>query len=503
MYYPDLNNFRKLARKGNLVPVYREILADLETPVSAYIKISRGAQYSYLLESVEGQEKIGRYSFLGAFPSMIFKSKGGKADLTIDGKNKEVRIKKDPLEHIRKMLNKYRPVKIKGLPRFFGGMVGYVSYDTVRFFENIPDKNPDDLGFPDCIFFLTDTLLIFDHIEHNIKVVSNAVIDGNPDEAYSKACSKIDFLVRRLKESGSEIRCKDGMRVNSDSGRKVFIDDFKSKCNFTQKEFEDIVDKAKGYIRKGDIIQTVLSQRIEGRVNVHPLDVYRALRIVNPSPYMYFLKMDDLNVIGSSPEVFLRVEGGVATVRPIAGTRRRGKNEKEDKKLEIQLLADAKEKAEHVMLVDLGRNDLGKVCEYGSVGLKHNMVVERYSHVMHIVSEVAGKLRKGKDCFDCFRACFPAGTVSGAPKIRAMEIIDELENVRRGLYAGAIGYFSFSGNTDTCITIRTILMHNRHAYVQAGAGIVADSKPQLEYQETLNKAKAMLQAIKLSQNGME
>jgi len=502
MYYPSLSEFRKLAKRGNLIPVYREILADLETPVSAFLKIARDTPYAYLLESVEGQEKIGRYSFLSANPSLIFKSKGERVYLIIDGQETEIKMKQDPLDNLKEVMHRYKPVKVKGLPRFFGGMVGYISYDMVRFFEKLPDKNPDDLNLPDSIFLLTDTLLIFDHIEHSIKIVSNVVIKDNPDYAYQTACLKIEFLVKRLKEPlkansrASSTTTSSGRVYSANSSKEKF------KSNLTKNEFERIVKKAKEYIKKGDIIQTVLSQRIETKIDANPFDVYRALRIVNPSPYMYYLKMGNLKVIGSSPEVFLRVEDGIATVRPIAGTRPRGIDEKEDRKLETQLLSDEKERAEHVMLVDLGRNDIGRVCEYGSVRLSESMSIEKYSHVMHIVSEVTGKLRKGKDGFDCVRACFPAGTVSGAPKIRAMEVIDELEPLKRGLYAGAVGYFSFSGNVDTCITIRTILMNKASAYIQAGAGIVADSRPENEYRETLNKARALLKAIEMAQVGL-
>jgi len=499
MYYPSLTEFRKLAKQGNLVPVYREILADLETPVSAFLKISRGAPYAYLLESVEGQEKIGRYSFLGANPSLIFKSTGQQVYLTVDGQNTELRAKQDPLENLKEIIHRYRPVRVKGLPRFFGGMVGYISYDMVRFFEKIPSRSLDDLNFPSSIFLLTDTLLIFDHIEHSIKIVSNATVRDNPDYAYKLACSKIEFLAETLKSSREAHYAVDQQVPDENRIRSPL----RWKSNFTKNEFEKIVRRAKCYIRRGDIIQTVLSQRIETEINVDPFDIYRALRVVNPSPYMYYLKMGELDIIGSSPEVFLRVEDGIATVRPIAGTRQRGKDENEDRKLEAGLLSDAKEKAEHIMLVDLARNDLGRVCRYGSIRLTENMSIEKYSHVMHIVSEVRGRLRQDRDGFDCVRACFPAGTVSGAPKIRAMEIIEELEPLRRGIYAGAVGYFSFSGNVDTCITIRTIIVNNSRAYIQAGAGIVADSRPQNEYYETLNKAKALLKAIEIAQAGLE
>ncbi|MDD5746489.1 MAG: anthranilate synthase component I [Candidatus Omnitrophica bacterium] len=500
MYHPSCEEFKRLSKKGNLIPVYRELLADLETPVSAFMKIDNDA-YAYLLESVEGGEKIGRYSFLGCNPSLVFKSKGRDIELLKkkNGRFRSTRFtaEQDPLQEIKKIMQGYRFVDVAGLPRFCGGLVGYISYDTVRFFESIPDKNPDDLNLADCTFVLTDTILIFDHVSHTIKIVSNAFIGNNRHKSapeleriYGDSIRKINALANLLQRP---VRLRKKIKK---AGA------FCVKSNLSKPEYEHSVRKAKEYIRSGDIIQTVLSQRFKVEVNVDPFDIYRALRIVNPSPYMYYLKFDDTKLVGSSPEVMVRCEGHRAEVRPIAGTRKRGKNEEEDARLADNLLHDPKELAEHIMLVDLGRNDLGRICRAGSVEVKELMVIEKYSHVMHIVSDVQGTLNKGKDEFDVLRATFPAGTVSGAPKIRAMEIIDELEPVRRGPYAGCVGYFSFSRNLDTCITIRTIIVKDSTAYVQAGAGIVADSVPAKEYQETVNKARALLHAIEMAMKGM-
>ena len=490
MYYPSLKEFIKKAKEGNLIPVYQEILADFETPVSAFTKIDTG-NYAYLLESAERGEGLGRYSFLGSNPSLIFKSKGKRVEIIKDGK-KKVRKVSDPLVVLKKLMSRYKFVKVKGLPRFVGGMVGYLSYDMARVFERLPDENPDDLNLPDAIFLLTDTILIFDHLEHKIKVISNAHIKKNPKKAYQEAIGKIEGLISQLRKP-----IREGSRVKG-QGLRVKI-----KSNFTKEAFKKRVRKAKEYIRAGDIIQVVLSQRLETKITVDPFDIYRALRTINPSPYMYYLKCKGLRLIGSSPEILVRLEEGMVEVRPIAGTRPRGRTEKEDRALEKELLADPKERAEHIMLVDLGRNDVGRVAEFGTVKVNELMVIERYSHVMHIVSDVAGKLKRNRDSFDVLRASFPAGTVTGAPKIRAMEIIDELEPVRRGPYAGAVGYFSFSGNLDTCITIRTIVIKGNQAYIQAGAGIVADSIPEREYRETLNKAKAPIKAIENAEKGLE
>ena len=484
MYSPDKKLFLKLAKKGNMIPVYREITADLETPVSAFLKIGTG-DYSYLLESVEGEEKIARFSFLGSNPSLIFKSKGRDIEIIENKRLKRYKTKSDPLTEIKNIMREFRFVKREGLPRFCGGLVGYIGYDVVRFFEDIPDKNPDDLKVPDSIFVLTDTLLIFDHVMHRIKIVSNAHVKEDPSRAYEDAVKKIENIAKTL--SGREAPRERGSRER----QKINI-----KSNFTQEAFSKIILKAKKYIKNGDIIQVVLSQRLKADMGKRdPFNIYRSLRSINPSPYMYYLKFKDIKLIGASPEIMVRCEDGKIELRPIAGTRPRGKDKAEDARLEKELLLDPKERAEHVMLVDLGRNDVGRVSEFDSVKVEELMKIEKYSHVMHIVSSVVGRLPKSRDVYDLLRASFPAGTVAGAPKIRAMEIIDELENKKRGPYAGCVGYFSFSGNIDTCITIRTILVNRNTAYIQAGAGIVADSRPRREYQETLNKAMALIKAI--------
>jgi anthranilate synthase component 1 len=496
MFCPSFGQFKKLAKKGNLLPVYKEILADMETPVSSFTKIGTG-RYAYLLESVEGGEKLGRYSFLSSCPALIFESKGRKVTVSVRAPViRQVIETNNPLEELKKIMQKYKPVKVEGLPRFYGGAVGYIGYDMVRFIEDIPGSNPDDLNLPDCKFIFTDNLLIFDHITHTIKVVSCVHLDREGKDLktlYDEACSEIEKLIAELRKEP-----KKRPKAKQLTGSKIIIE-----SNFTRRGFERIIERAKEYIRAGDIIQTVLSQRLQTKVGAHPFDIYRALRVINPSPYMYFLSLGGINLLGSSPEILVRQEGRRVEVRPIAGTRRRGNDEFEDKKLERELLKDPKERAEHLMLVDLGRNDLGRVCEYGSVKVPELMVIERYSHVMHIVSGVVGKLRRGMDSFDVLRACFPAGTVSGAPKVRAMEIIEELENLKRGQYAGAVGYFSFQGNMDMAITIRTIVIKGKKAFFQAGAGIVADSIPKNEYYETVNKAKALYEAIEMAEKGLE
>jgi len=485
MYYPSKKEFIELSRKANLIPVYKEIIADMETPVSAFRKIE--GKYSYLLESVEGGEKIGRYSFLGSNPILIIRSKGRKIEIISNGKT-EI-IEGDPIDALKKVLSRYRSVKIKGLPRFYGGLVGYLGYDIVRHLEKLPDKNPDDLKLPDMQFLLTDTILAFDRINHKISIISNVLIEDDPNKAYETAIKKIDALEKKLT----------GPAKDEAKFKPVKESELKLSSNFTKEAFEDAVKKAKGHIESGDVIQVVLSQRFKTGIKGDTFRIYRILRTLNPSPYMYYLKFGDTSLIGTSPEVMVRLEDNVATIRPIAGTRRRGANGEEDARLEKELLADEKEKAEHIMLVDLGRNDLGRVCDFDTIKVNQLMAIEKYSHVMHIVSDISGRLNKGKDAFDLMKASFPAGTVTGAPKVRAMEIIDELENLKRGPYAGAVGYFSFYGDLDTCITIRTILVNKDTAYVQAGAGIVADSVPAKEYEETLNKAKAMLKAVELSQ----
>ena len=469
MYYPTLEEVRQLKKYGNLVPVCRDIQADLETPVSAYLKIARG-NYSFLLESVEGGERLARYSFIGTDPLLVLRT----------GNENPV----DPLNMAKKELAQFHPVAIANLPRFHGGMVGYLSYEIARYFERLPYPDKDPQGLPESVLMLVDTLLVFDHVTHKIKVVSHAHLDGDVDTAYREATCKIDELVNRLEQP-----------MHSEAPKNAPPAKSKVSSNFSQADFEAIVSQAKEYIYAGDIIQAVLSQRLARRTDASPFAIYRALRSVNPSPYMYYLHLGDFYIAGASPELLVRVEDGIVSTHPIAGTRHRGKNSTEDLALEEELRHDEKERAEHIMLVDLGRNDIGRISEPGTVEVSQLMDVERYSHVMHLVSHVQGKLRTGLSQFDALRSCFPAGTVSGAPKIRAMEIIAELEKEKRGPYAGAVGYFDFSGNLDTAITIRTIVIKNDIAYIQAGAGIVADSIPEREYQESLNKAQALLTAI--------
>ncbi len=468
MYYPTLGEVRRLKKHGNLVPIYYELMADLETPVSSYLKVAHG-NYSFLLESVEGGERLGRYSFIGTEPSFILKT----------GSENPV----DPLLLIEKEFSQSRLVPITGLPRFHGGLVGYLGYEVARYFERLPSPDHDPLGLPESMLMMIDTLLVFDHLTHKIKVVSHARLDGDIEASYLQATSKIDSLVDRLRQPvPAEVL------PTASSGSPV-------SSNLSQAEFESRVSQAKDYIHAGDIIQVVLSQRLAKPTSANPFAIYRALRSINPSPYMYFLHLDKVHIVGASPELLVRVEDGVVSNHPIAGTRPRGKDAAQDMALEEELKTDEKERAEHIMLVDLGRNDIGRISEPGTVEVTQLMDVERYSHVMHLVSHVQGKLRTELSPLSALRACFPAGTVSGAPKIRAMEIIAELEPDKRGPYAGAVGYFDFSGNLDTAIAIRTIVISNGVAYIQAGGGIVADSIPEREYQESLNKAQALITAI--------
>jgi anthranilate synthase component 1 len=469
MYYPTLEEVRQLKKYGNLVPVCRDIQADLETPVSAYLKIARG-NYSFLLESVEGGERLARYSFIGTEPSLVLRTENENPV--------------DPLNLVEKEFARLRPVSTADLPRFHGGMVGYLSYEVTRHFERLPCPDQDPQGLPESVLMLADTLLVFDHIAHKIKVVSHAHLDGDVDTAYREATCKIDDLVDRLEQP-----------INSKASKSAPPNNSEMSSNFSPAEFEAIVSQAKEYIYAGDIIQVVLSQRLARHTYASPFAIYRALRSVNPSPYMYCLHLGDFYIVGASPELLVRVEDGIVSNHPIAGTRRRGKDATEDLALEEELKNDEKERAEHIMLVDLGRNDIGRISEPGTVEVSQLMDLERYSHVMHLVSHVQGKLQAGLSQFDAFRSCFPAGTVSGAPKIRAMEIIAELEREKRGPYAGAVGYFDFSGNLDTAIAIRTVIIKDNIAYIQAGAGIVADSIPEREYQESLSKAQALLTAI--------
>jgi len=488
--------FLELAKHGNLIPVYREILADLDTPVSAYMKLD--AHPSFLLESVEGGEKWARYSFLGIRPSMIIRGFGRTLEIE-EGGRKRTQETDDPVGFLRQVMSGFRPVEAEGLPRFFGGLVGYLGYDMVRFMEDLPESNAQGIGMPDMYLMLTDTLLIFDSLRQTIKVVCNVHLDGgDPAESYEQAIEKINEIIDTLKrpltyEAGGVIM-PEGLERPDES---TFVSAFGPK-----KKYMEAVERVKEYIKAGDIFQCVPSQRFERRSQVRPFDVYRALRVINPSPYMYFLDTGEGEIVGSSPEILVRLEGDEITLRPIAGTRKRGRNEAEDLSLEKELKADPKEKAEHIMLVDLGRNDVGRVAEVGTVKVSDLMVVERYSHVMHMVSNVVGKIQKGLDSFDVLNACFPAGTVTGAPKIRAMEIINEIEPTRRGAYAGSVGYFGYSGNMDTCITIRTLIIKDGTVYAQAGGGVVADSVPDSEYQETVNKAMSMMRAVEMAERGL-
>ena len=483
-YQPDLETVRAMAAEGksNLTPIFADVQADLETPVSAFLKVARG-DYSFLLESVEGGERLARYSFIGTEPYRVIKN-GPYADLS-EGS--------DPLREVEDELSRYQLSHPRdnearaALPRFTGGAVGFLAYDVIRHFEprvQIPET--DTLGLPESLFMFVDSLLVFDHLQHTIKVVAHCRLDGDIEASYRQACWRIDELSRRLSQTlpaspyPVEPPSHAVEEVRSSVGKELYIEN---------------VERGKEYIVAGDFIQIVPSQRLSRRTTAHPLSVYRALRTVNPSPYMYYLSMGDSHIVGASPEMLVRVEDGVVETHPIAGTRPRGRDQAEDEALERELIDDEKERAEHVMLVDLGRNDIGRVSEPGTVQVGDFMVVERYSHVMHLVSRVTGKLRSDHTTYDALRACFPAGTVSGAPKIRAMEVISELEPDRRGPYAGAVGYIDFSGNMDTCITIRTAVMKDGVASVQAGGGVVFDSVPEAEFQESLNKARGMLLAI--------
>jgi anthranilate synthase component I len=492
MFKPSLEEFKQKAKSGNLIPVYKEILADLDTPVSAYMKI-RGGEYSFLLESIEGGEKWARYCFLGCDPSVVVTTKGRDLTVIRNGKSEQSKIESgSPLSAVKEILARYQPVQSAGLPRFSGGAVGFVSYDMVRFFEDLPEETVDDLDVPDSQFVITDTMLVFDNVSQTIKIVSNAFVEGDDlDAVYKNTIQKISALEEKLK---TPLR-----RGTAPVEEKKSALSFES--NMKEEDHKQAVNRIKEYILEGDAIQVVFAQRLKFEISRDPFDIYRALRTVNPSPYMYYLKFGELQVVGSSPEVLVRLEDEKVEVRPIAGTRKRGKNEEEDLALEKDLLADEKELAEHIMLVDLGRNDIGRVAEINSVEVNEQFTIERYSHVMHIVSNVRGILKKGLDCFDVLAAAFPAGTLSGAPKIRAMEIIDELEPTRRGLYGGAVGYISFNGNMDTAITIRTLLIKGNTAYLGVGGGIVADSVPKSEFEETMNKGRALLKAIELAEKG--
>ncbi len=490
---PTREEVLRLFERGDLVPVYRTMLADLETPVSVYLKLVQDGSVSFLLESVEGGEHVGRYSFLGVNPKGVITVTGNEVTRTLHAETTTRLLApgQDPLHAIKQEFARVKPVRVPGLPRFIGGAVGYLGYDVVRYFERLPETAARELDVPDAAFMLPDTLVIFDHAKHQLIVLANAHNTGDPDAAYDDAVDRIEQIVETIRQPLAAMPAE----------REPLDDELRS--NITRERYAENVERAKEYIAAGDAFQIVPSQRFTCKTSAQPLAIYRALRMLNPSPYMFLLQFgDDFSLIGASPEMMVRLEEGVATVRPIAGTRPRGTTEEEDKRLESDLLADPKERAEHVMLVDLGRNDLGRVCEYGTVKVSRMMYIERYSHVMHIVSQVEGKVRSGMDAFDLIRATFPAGTLTGAPKVRAMEIIEELEGTRRGPYGGAVGYFSFDGSMDTCITIRAVLMQGDALHVQAGGGVVADSDPLREYEESINKSRAMASAIRYAECGL-
>ena len=495
MAQTDFAIFSDLARQGNLIPVYREILGDLETPVSAYKKL-RGEGCSYLLESVEGGEKWGRFSFLGLNPSLLFQVQDGRVTICRQGREEVLLLEAgvDPFEHLRRLLADFRAVAAPGLPRFWGGLVGYLGYDMVRYIERLPELTPPS-PMPEARLMLTDNLLIFDNLRQTIKVMSLVRLDPEVPlkSQYERAVAAIELLIERLGQPVPRGRGLPSPKKSPGGSLNV---------NLTRENFEAMVARGKEYIAAGDVIQVVLSQCFQTPLRHDPLDLYRALRIINPSPYMFYLDQGDLQLVGASPEILVRLEEGRITYRPIAGTRPRGADEAADRELEAELLADPKERAEHLMLVDLGRNDVGRVAKIGSVRVPELFSIERYSHVMHIVSQVEGELAPGCDGLDVLRSTFPAGTVAGAPKVRAMEIIEELEPTRRGPYAGAVGYLGFGGNLDFCITIRSFAIHRGQVYLQVGAGIVADSDPGREYQETVNKGLALMRALERAEGGL-
>ncbi len=481
MYYPTLEQVKNTAGEGNLVPVYRSINADLETPVSAYLKVAR-EPYSYLLESVEGGERLGRYSFIGTEPYKVIKTGPGQEGGEVD-----------PLLGVEQEMGQYKLVPVEGLPGFHGGAVGYLAYDTIRYFEpRVPPMLADPQGVPESVFMFGETILVFDHLRHEIKVVSHVYLDGDVEQSYGNATAKIDDMVQRLSQP-LELPAALQSSTNGNTVNGTV------ESNFTPDRYADAIEKCVEYVYAGDVIQVVNSQRFSRRTDAHPFQVYRALRGINPSPYMYYLDLDGFQIVGAAIETVVKVENGVAATHPIAGTRPRGMTPGEDDANEAELKGSEKQRAEHIMLVDLGRNDIGRVSEPGTVEVTQLMDVEKFSHVMHLVSHVEGRLREGITSYDALRSCFPAGTVSGAPKIRAMEIISEIEGENRGPYGGAVGYFSFSGSMDTALVLRTGVYKDGVMYVQAGGGIVADSVAEDEYQETRHKSRALLRAIDVAE----
>ncbi len=490
--FPDYSTFRELSRHYDLIPVYRRLVSDTLTPVTAFHRIDQGGT-ACLFESVVGGEKVGRYSFLAAEPAVQLLARGRVVTELHGDKQREYEVA-DPLTLLRDRLGAVRAARLPELPPFAGGAVGYAGYDIVRYTERLPNPPPDDRHLPDLAFAFYDRMVVFDHVSKTMYVIAMAHMERHRDDpaaAYAEARAQIDQLVTQLTTRPLLLASTD---IGTAGDPTVPFE-----TDFAPTAFQNAVRRCVEYIRAGDIFQVVISQRLKLKIHCDPFEIYRSLRIVNPSPFMFFLRIPGATLVGSSPEIMCRVVDGKVTVRPLAGTRKRGVTEEEDRRLAEELLADPKERAEHVMLVDLGRNDVGRVARYGTVELSDVMVIERYSHVMHITSNVTGQLRPGMDAFDALRACLPAGTVSGAPKVRAMEIIDELEPHRRGPYAGAVGYLDYSGNMDTCIALRTIVIQEDTAYVQAGAGIVADSDPQREYEETLNKARGLLKAIEITE----
>ena len=500
---PAFDRFSALAETADYVPVYRRLLSDSLTPVQAFRRIDRSSA-ACLFESVIGGEKVGRYSFLASEPLVTIQARGEKVSIGSFAGDKddieatwstETKKSANPMEELRAQVQGFRVANVEELPPFIGGAIGYAGYDTVRYVERLPDAPRDDRKLPDLWFALYDHMIVFDHVQKTVIVLALADVRGKTgtalEDAYEDACQRISELVAQLDRTSDDLDLAD-----IDTGGKLSLS---YKSNLTQEQFQDAVSKCVEYIRAGDIFQVVISQRLETPLEAPPFELYRTLRVVNPSPFMFYLRTPQTTLVGSSPEVMVRVSDGNVTVRPLAGTRPRGESEDEDQRLAEELLADPKELAEHVMLVDLGRNDVGRVAQFGSVELSDVMVIERYSHVMHITSNVTGRLRDDCDSFDALAACLPAGTVSGAPKVRAMEIIDEMEPTRRGPYAGAVGHIDFAGNMETCIALRTVVVQEGTAYVQAGAGIVADSVPENEYQETLNKARGLLKSIEITQ----
>jgi len=496
-YWPARSDFERMASRANTVPLYTQLLSDQLTPVSAFNRMAADADHAFLLESVIGGEKVARYSFIAVDPTVVFEATGTDYVVTPTDGPPQASATADPLAALEDLLRSYRAHHLPELPRFVGGAVGYASYDAARYYEHLPKAPTDDRGLPDLLFGIYDTMIIFDHVQKLIKVVAHVHVDRDGvDRGYEDARRRIERVVENLSDTRAS-----GVTPVAPGGQSRH----EYASNFERADFETAVERCQEYIRAGDIFQVVISQRLGVETSADSFNIYRSLRAVNPSPFMFYLKSPRVVLVGASPEVLCRVEDGVVTNRPLAGTRPRGRSESEDLAMEKELLADPKERAEHIMLVDLGRNDVGRVCQPGTIKLDELMTVERYSHVMHICSNVTGILSPGKTAFDALRAVLPVGTVSGAPKIRAMEIIDELEPTRRGPYAGAVGYIDFAGNMDTCITLRTLVITEptgpkRKVYAQVGAGIVADSEPGNEYRETLSKAESMLKAIEVAES---